>query len=250
MAEVSIALTASAFIAGLLMFVAPCTLPLVPAYLAFIAGVKPSEQLKGSAQQRIIFNSLFYILGFSVVFVLLGVLVGLAGVFMGALRDVLIPVSGVLIIIFALQMLHVITLDRLFQGVQVSLPPFLTPGSPTAALVIGGAFALGWTPCVGPILASILLLAGTAGTVMGGAFLLAVFALGLAIPFFLAAVFYARLTQHLTQHQRFLRYTELVGGIFLLLIGGLLLTNNFALIITYGYQILEFFGIGNLLDYY
>jgi len=250
MPEISLFLIASAFIAGLLMFLAPCTLPLVPAYLAFIAGIKPGDQISEKTNRRIVVNSLYYIAGFSVVFVSLGFLAGWAGAFVGSLRQVLIPLSGVLVIIFGLQMLHIINISKLFGNFKITLPSQLTPGSPTSAFVIGVAFALGWTPCVGPLLATILLMAGTSGSVFGGVFLLSVFAAGLALPFFITAVLYASATKFISTHQGFIKATEFVGGGLLLLIGVLLLTNNFELTVLYGYKILEFFGIGNLLDYY
>jgi len=245
-----ITLILSAFVAGLLMFLAPCTLPLVPAYLAFIAGVKPNTVIDHKTKIKIIRNSIYYCLGFSVVFILLGILAGLAGTFVGSLRHILLPLSGVLIIIFGFQMLHVLKPAKLFSDFHIILPDFIKPGRPTSAVVIGMAFALGWTPCVGPILATILLLAGTSGTVIQGALLLTVFSIGLAIPFILTATIYTFATQHILKHQLFIRYSEVFGGVFLILIGVLLLTNNFDLTILYGYKIFNFFGIGDLLDYY
>lgn len=232
------------------MFVAPCTLPLVPAYLAFISGVKPGQALDTSMHRKIVLNGLFYVLGFSCVFILLGVLAGLAGVLVGALRQTLLPVAGVLVIILGLQMLHVLPLERWFESLSLPIPPYLRTGSAASAFAIGAAFALGWTPCVGPILASVLLLAGTNGTVWGGAVLLAIFALGLAIPFMLVALLYAEATDYIEEHQGLLRNVEKIGGLFLIGIGLLLLFNNFSLTVTYGYRLLEFFGIGDLLDYY
>ena len=250
MPELSLALILSAFIAGFLMFLAPCTLPLVPAYLAFIAGLKSGEVVTTKAHRRIIINSLLYVIGFSLVFVTFGIVAGLFGTLAAALRTVLVPVTGVLIIIFALQMLHVLKLKRFMGSVRVTLPTFMKPGSPLSALVIGMAFALGWTPCVGPLLASILLLAGTTGTVFSGALLLAVFALGLGLPFIMTAILYAGASSFIAEHSGFIKVTEFLGGLFLLLIGLLLLTNHFELTVVYGYRLMDMLGIGNLLDYY
>lgn len=250
MFELSFAFVVSAFIAGFLMFLAPCTLPLVPAYLAFIAGVKPGDTVDSRVHRRIIWNSIFYSLGFSIVFIGFGILTGLASIFVAIVRDVLMPVMGVLIIVFGLQMLHFINLSRFFKTTSVGMPGFLKPGSALSALVIGMAFALGWTPCVGPILATILLLAGTSGTIASGAILLAVFSLGLALPFVLTAILYASASNFITRYAGIARAVELLGGVFLILIGVLILTNNFELTLVYGYRIMEFFGLNSLIDYY
>lgn len=250
MIEISLSLAVSAFVAGVLMFLAPCTLPLVPAYLAFISGVKPGETITQTVHRKIVWNGLFYVLGFSVVFVALGILAGLAGILAGALRQTLLPIAGVLIIIFGLQMLHVFHLERLFQSFNIPIPAYLKSGNSVSAFVVGAAFALGWTPCVGPLLASMLLLAGTSSSVLSGAILLALFALGLAIPFVLVAILYAEATDYIEQHHRLLKYIETIGGVFLILIGLLLLFNNFSLTVTYGYYVLELFGVGNLIDFY
>lgn len=250
MLELSAGLVMASFVAGVLMFIAPCTLPLVPAYLAFIAGVKPAEVSSAAVRQKIVRNSLLYSAGFTLVFVGFGILAGLLGSVAGSLRSVLIPLSGLLVIMFGLQMLHVVNLSRFFSSQSVSIPLFLKPGSATGAFVIGAAFALGWTPCIGPVLATVLLLAGSLGTVMSGALLLFVFSLGLALPFLLVALLYARATHYIATHQRFLYVTEVLGGLLLVGIGLLLLTNNFDLTIYYGTQALEFFGLGQLLDYY
>lgn len=237
-----------AFIAGFLMFLAPCTLPLVPAYLAYIAGIRPGQVIGERVKRRIRINSLYYVLGFSLVFITLGVLAGIAGTLVSAIRQVLLPVAGLLILFFGLQMLHVIRFDLGTR--RLKLPLIGKPGSGISAFVIGAAFALGWTPCVGPILATVLLLAGSSGTILSGTVLLFVFSLGLAIPFVLVAFFYASATEFIAEHQAFVRVTEMIGGIFLLLIGALLVTDNFELTIVYGYQFLELIGVGNLLDYY
>lgn len=250
MFELSLAFIVSAFIAGILMFLAPCTLPLVPAYLAFIAGVKPGDTIDRTAHRRIIVNSIFYCVGFSMVFIGFGILAGLASMFVAIVRDILMPIMGILIILFGLQMMHFINISRIFKTTSVGMPTFLKPGSPVSATVIGMAFALGWTPCVGPILATILLLAGTSGTVLSGALLLTVFSLGLAIPFILTAVLYSSASNYIASHPGFVKSTEFFGGVFLILIGVLLLTDNFELTLVYGYQIMEFFGLGSLIDYY
>lgn len=231
------------------MFLAPCTLPLVPAFIAYISGIKPSET-RVKSQRKIILNSLFYVLGFSVVFITFGVLAGLAGVFASSLRQVLVPLAGVLVIIFGLQLLHIVSVDKIFSKSPNKIPDSVKPGTPFSSFIIGAAFAIGWTPCVGPILATVLLLAGSSATVFSGGILLAIFALGLAIPFMLTAFLYSHATHFITKYAFIVKITEVIGGVLLLTIGVLLLTNNFELTILYGYKLLESVGIGNLLDYY
>lgn len=245
-----VALLISSFVAGFLMFLAPCTLPLVPAFLAFISGVKPGDVNTISHRRKIVINSLYYVLGFSVVFISLGALAGFAGVLVASLKQVLLPVTGIFIIFFALLLLGVIHIGKLERNYQVAMPKFVHPGEPLSAFVIGVAFALGWSPCVGPIMATILLLAGTTETVVSGVLMLSVFSLGLAIPFVLTAVLYGSATKFIAEHAAYARFVQYIGGGFLLIIGLLLLTNNFELTILYGTKLMEFFGLGNLLDYY
>ena len=250
MPDISVSFALAAFIAGFLMFLAPCTLPLVPAYLAFVSGVAPGKENEKLSHRKMITRGLLFVFGFSLVFIIFGTLAGFFGVFTGTLRHVLIPVTGVIIIFFGLVMLRVIHLPVLDATHQVGWLRHVSPTGPFSSFVIGAAFALGWTPCVGPILGSVLLLAGTADTVLSGTLLLAIFSLGLAIPFVLTAVLYAQATQFLHKTERFLSISQYVGGVFLLVIGVLLLTDNFALTVTYGYRLTEWLGLGNLLDYY
>lgn len=249
MPELDITLAVSAFIAGVLMFIAPCTLPLVPGFIAYVAGIKSTDATR-THRGEIVRNSFFYVIGFSVVFIIFGMLAGLAGTLAASLQSALMPVSGVLIIIFGLQLLHIISLDQWLVHQPITIPTSMRPGSPLSAFVIGAAFATGWTPCIGPILATILLLAGTSSTVVSGGILLALFSLGLALPFMVVAVLYSQATAFIASHSGFIRGTEVFGGLFLILLGCLLLTNNFDLTIKYGYELLNLLGVGNLLDYY
>lgn len=212
MIEISLAFAFSAFIAGLFTFLAPCTLPLVPAYLGFISGVSEKDLTdpeKAKAAKRKVFkNGVFFILGFSLVFIVFGALFGsliqilqalgigpttLAGE--GLLRTRIGQIGGILVILFGLFMLGVFKLKFLQVEKRMKFPKWLEIGKPTSSLLIGGAFAFGWTPCVGPILGSILLLASSEGSILTGALMLAIFSLGLAIPFLLIAFGFAHATQ-------------------------------------------------------
>lgn len=252
MEYISIGLIISSFFAGLLTFLAPCTLPLVPAYLGFISGVSEEDlkdPLKAKAARRKIFlNGVFFILGFSIVFIVFGTLAGLVGQGLTPFRIWLTRIGGGLVILFGLFMLGVFRLPFLQVNKRMKVPSFLTIGKPSSSLAIGGAFAFGWTPCVGPILGSILLLASTSTTALQGGLLLTVFSLGLAVPFILVALGYSHATKYIKKISRYLKWVSIVGGIFLIILGILLITNNFSLLIQYGFQLFDFIGYEGLLE--
>ncbi|MDA8596737.1 cytochrome c biogenesis protein CcdA [Candidatus Pacebacteria bacterium] len=251
--EIELGLTISALVAGLLMFLAPCTLPLVPAFIAFISGVRERdiESATGSRLRlKVMSNSLAFVVGFSVVFISFGILAGLFGTVIGPLRGILTQVGGALIIVFGLFMLGVFNFSWLKREYKFQFPSWIEPGHPSSAFIVGSTFALGWTPCVGPVLASVLLLASTSTTVLSGAWLLGVFSLGLAIPFLLTALLYTQAQGLIAHSASLLRFVSVVGGIFLLGIGVLLLTDNFNLTIEYGYKLFSFFGFEALYDYF
>lgn len=250
---VEIGLIISAFVAGLIMFLAPCTLPILPAYLGFISGAS-LEDLKDPAKakgvkRKIFLNGVFFILGFSVIFILFGTLAGFLGSAFAEFRTLFSRIGGALVILFGFFMLGVFKLPVLQVDKRMKLPSFLKIGRPSSSFVIGSAFAFGWTPCVGPILASILLLASTSSTALQGAFLLAVFSLGLAIPFIVVAALISSATETIQKASKYLNVVSIVGGIFLILLGLLLITDNFGLTIQYGYQWFDFLHYDRLLDY-
>jgi len=251
--EIAIGLILSAFFAGMLTFLAPCTLPLVPAYLGFISGVS-TEDLKdpekaAGARRKIMLNGIFFILGFSVIFILFGTLAGFLGQGLATSREILSKIGGVLIVLFGLFMLGVFKIPALQADKRIKIPSFLTVGKSTSSFAIGSAFAVGWTPCVGPILGSILLLASTSTTALQGGLLLAVFSLGLAIPFIFIAFAFSKATAYINQISKYLKWVSVIGGVFLIILGILLFTNNFSLLIQYGYEIFGFINYEGLLDY-
>ncbi len=242
-----------AFIAGLLTFLAPCTLPLVPAYLGFISGVSLDE-LKDSgralaARRKIFLNGLAFVVGFSVIFIVFGTLAGFAGAALVPYRIWLSRIGGVFVIIFGLFMLGLLKIPLLGREARLHIPAILIKGRPANSLALGAAFGFGWTPCVGPILGSILLLASTSATALSGALLLAVFSLGLAMPFLAIALGIGSASRYLERFSRFLNIISIIGGLFLIGLGLLLLTNNFSLLISYGYRLFRFINYERLLDY-
>lgn len=243
----------SAFVAGILTFLAPCTLPLVPAYIGFISGVSKEDRedpsKKKEVQRRIFLNGVFFVIGFSAVFILFGTLAGILGQGLVPYRIWLTRIGGILVILFGLFMLGVFRIPFLQVDKRIRTPKWLTVGKPSSSLVIGSAFAFGWTPCVGPILGSILLLASTSTTALQGALLLTVFSAGLAIPFLLVAIGFSHAAVYIERISKYLKWVSVVGGVFLIILGLLLVTNNFGLLIQYGFELFGFIEYERLLDF-
>ncbi|MBI1971310.1 MAG: sulfite exporter TauE/SafE family protein [Candidatus Wildermuthbacteria bacterium] len=233
-----------AFVAGILTFLAPCTLPLVPGYLAFISGTAVDKK-------RIFLNGLLYVIGFSGVFIILGSLVGLGGALLFQYRGVATQIGGVFVILFGLFLLfpNVPAFRPLLAERRVPFVKNLQPGRPVSSFLFGSAFAFGWTPCVGPILGAVLTLAAFSGTLVQGAFLLLVFSLGLAVPFLTVALAVGWASTFFTKIERYLHYASISGGLFLILLGGFMATNNFGLWIAWFYRVFNFINYDALLKY-
>ncbi len=178
------------FGAGVLSFASPCVLPLVPPYLAFIAGASLDEMTGAgweAARRRIFLASLAFVAGFSSVFVAMGATASVFGSIVRSHLDVLAPAAGVAIIVMGLHFLGLFRIPLLYREARVQVAR--KPAGPLGAYVIGLAFGFGWTPCIGPVLATVLGVAASRETVGQGAFLLAVYAAGLGVPFLVAAAF-------------------------------------------------------------
>jgi cytochrome c-type biogenesis protein len=238
------------FIAGIITFLAPCTLPLVPGYLAFISGSSLedlNDPAKATAVKRKIFlNGIFFVLGFSALFIAFGAALGLIGSGFVVYRIWLTRIGGVLVILFGLFMVGILKLPALNHEKSFKLPSFLTIGKKSSSFLMGSAFAVGWSPCVGPILGAILVLASTTATVGQGAFLLAVFSAGLAIPFLLVALGIGHASQRINTISKYLKWVSIIGGIFLIALGILLVTNNMALLISWSFRVLERFNYSEI----
>ncbi len=243
-----------AFVAGVLMFLAPCTLPIVPGYLAFIAGI-PLQALKDPRERRhardvVMYNAIAFSLGFSAIFIALGASAGLLGAFLGEWRLILSQAGGAVIILFGLTMLGALPLSFVMRERRMRLPAFLTLGRVSSSALIGALFALGWSPCIGPLLGTVLLLASGAATFWYGAALLAVFSLGLAIPFILCALLINEATAFLVKISGLVRALSLVGGLGLVITGFLMLTGQLSLFIASGYSIFYQSSWSALLNYF
>jgi cytochrome c-type biogenesis protein len=221
---------AGAFLAGLLSFVSPCVLPLVPPYLGFLAGVSLDE-LTGEGEtradpRRIFFASLAFVLGFSTVFVALGASASFIGQFVTRHLDVLGYVAGAAIILMGLHFLGVFRIALFYREARVHVER--KPAGLVGAYVIGLAFAFGWTPCVGPILASILFVAGSEETVFGGAVLLAAYALGIGIPFLAASLFAGPFMRFMVRFRRHMGLVEKAMGVLMIVTGIAFMTGQMA----------------------
>ena len=247
MAFDSLILIPAAFLAGVLMFLAPCTLPIVPGYLAFIAGVVPGEE--GHARGRMVRNAIAFVIGFSIVFILLGTFAAAIGSVLGPWKGVLARAAGALIILFGLMMLGVLQLPILTAEHRARVPKFLKLGHVQSSVFIGALFALGWSPCIGPILGSVLFIASTASTALTGALLLAVFSLGLGLPFILCAIFMEKISSWFARMGRLTMIFNYIGGLLLVGVGTLMLFGSMGLLITWGFSIFDFTGYKELLNY-
>ena len=243
-----------AFFAGMMMFLAPCTLPVVPGYLAFIAGIPLSAltnpAAKRSARRVVLKNALAFVLGFSAVFILLGASAGLLGVFIGPWRYVLAKFGGIVLIFFGLTMLGFVRLPALSGERRPKLPSFLELGHLHSSFLIGVLFALGWSPCIGPILGTVLLIASSSATAYWGALLLAVFSAGLALPFLLAAFIVTESTVFLSRIAGFTKWLSIIGGIGLIVGGVLMLTGTTQFVAEWVYGLFGISGNGALLNYF
>ena len=225
----------TAFIAGTVSFVSPCVLPLVPAYLSFMTGIS-LEQMRideeGRISWRTAWYSLAFVLGFSLVFILLGASAFIIGRVLLNYLDVLSKVGGVLIVLFGLHFMGIFRIG--FLNLEARFNTKIQPSTPFSAFLIGLTFAFGWTPCVGPILAAILTLAGGQESVWQGIGLLAVYSAGLGVPFILAGLMINRFLSFSRQMRRYMHKIELFAGLFLVAVGILIFLgdlNQFSVIL-------------------
>jgi cytochrome c-type biogenesis protein len=237
----------AAFLTGVLMFLAPCTLPIVPGYLAFIAGVPPGEEKR--SRGRVVKNAIAFVIGFTIFFVLLGTAAGYIGSVVAPWRAELGRVAGAMFILFGLTMLGLFRLPILSNSFSVRIPKFLSLGRPESSFLIGALFAMGWSPCIGPILGSIFLVASIKGSVLMGGILLAVFSLGLGLPFLLCAIFIDKVGEKIAKLGKLTTVLSYIGGVVLIGIGILMLMGNIGLLTDYGFGLFDAAGYKTLLQY-
>ncbi|MBR0956631.1 cytochrome c biogenesis CcdA family protein [Bradyrhizobium japonicum] len=214
----------AAFAAGLLSFLSPCILPLVPPFLCYMAGVSVTDLSsdRPDLRPRILVSALAFVAGFSLVFIALGSTASIAGRFISAHLSTLGMVAGALIIVMGLHFLGVLRIPLLYRSATVQFDN--RPAGVAGAFVMGLAFAFGWTPCAGPILAAVLMMAGSEETTGRGALLLFAYSVGTGIPFLVAAAFTGRFMAALGRARRHLGLVEKAMGAFLVATGLMFLT--------------------------
>lgn len=226
-----------ALVAGIVSFLSPCVLPIVPPYLAYMSGVSLNDMQTGAAARRkAIVAALFFVMGLSTVFLILGFSLSTLGAFFIENQVALAQVSGVVIIIFGLHFLGLFRIPFLDQEARIDAGD--RGGSAFGAYVLGLAFAFGWTPCMGPQLGAIASLAMQEASVGRGTLLLGLYAAGLGIPFLLAAVFISSAMGVMNRLKRHMRLIEQIMGALLVLVGIALLTGAFTWV---SYWMLETF---------
>ncbi len=221
---------AGAFLAGLLSFLSPCVLPLIPSYITFITGLSfadlREEHPTHAVRRKTIIHSLLFIFGFTAVFVALGASATYIGSFLQEYMGILRKIGGVLIVLFGIHVTGLVPLSVLLGERRVTI--HRKPAGYAGSILVGIAFAAGWTPCIGPILASILMIAAAEETVYRGMALLLAYSLGLGTPFFVSSLALHKFLVLFNRFKKAIRIFEITTGLFLIVVGVLIFTNYLA----------------------
>jgi cytochrome c-type biogenesis protein len=228
----NVPLPIAAFFAGILSFLSPCVLPLVPGYVSLISGASVEAlQEEERLLKRVMLNSLTFILGFSIVFISLGAVATTVGQVTRQYYPLLTRIAGAVIIVFGLHLTGIWKIKALYADKRMH--QVKGGSSAWGAFAVGFAFAFGWTPCIGPILATILAFAAAEDTVLKGTLLLAIYSAGLAVPFVLTSLGIDRFLSFYGRFRRHLHMVEVLSGVLLIVIGVLVLTRHFTLLSGY-----------------
>lgn len=226
-------ITALAF--GFLSFISPCVLPIVPGYISFISGLSfeemQSSENVGVIRKRILSNAFLFVLGFSMVFIALGASASAVGQFLREQLDLMSKIAGIIIVIFGVHMIGIYKIP--FLNYEKRLHTNQKPLGLLGSFVVGLAFAFGWTPCIGPILASILAIAAQQETVGQGILLLSFYSAGLGIPFLLTGLSLTAFYKVFDKFKKHLHKVEIVGGVLLVVFGILIFTNYLTIVSAY-----------------
>lgn len=214
-----------AFFAGLISFLSPCVLPIVPPYLAYMSGVALSD-ISNKGRPKVVTTALFFVLGLSTVFIFLGFSASAIGAVFFEYQSLLNTVAGLIIMLFGLHFLGILRLQFLSREARFEVTSY--EGTTFGSYVLGLAFAFGWTPCIGPQLGAILSLAASNGSVLKGTVLLSFYAIGLGIPFLIFAIFINKVDGLLKVIKEYLEVIERIMGLLLWTVGLLLLTGGFS----------------------
>lgn len=224
----------AAFTSGFVSFFSPCIAPLIPAYLGYISGVSFNELAKekgiGPYKRKILASSLTFVLGFSLTFVILGTTAASLGLILRKQTKIIQGIGGILIMIFALNLMGILKIEQFSKNRQLKLPGWADEIGYLKAFLVGIIFATAWTPCIGPVLGAILTLAALAQTALSGAVLLFAYSMGIAIPFLAISLLVAQAPSRLKNFSKSYKILNIISGLILLLIGFLLFNNSVGLI--------------------
>ncbi len=223
----------AAFGAGVLSFISPCVLPLIPGYISYVSGMSLEDMrtADAGARRRLILATLCFILGFSIIFMAMGASASAIGALLLQHLRIVQKIAGVIIVILGLHLAGLFRLRFLDRDTRVQTSR--KPATPLGAVIVGMAFGFGWTPCIGPILGGILAIAGSKSTVGEGVLLLAVYSAGLGVPFFLTSLAVDKFFAASARVRRYYRAIELTAGLLLIILGVLMFTGRFTLIIRW-----------------
>lgn len=202
------------FIEGIASFLSPCLLPLLPLYIGYLSGEITHEK---SNKKVLMKNALIFCAGLSLIFILMGTGAGSIGFFLNRYKRILIKISAVVIIIFGLFIMGIIKLNFLYRERKFNMK--IKSADALSSFIFGMTFALGWTPCIGPILSSVLIIAGSTGSTVYGAYLLMIYALGLSIPFVITAAFIEYISSKLKSIQKYSVQINFISGLLLIFLG-------------------------------
>lgn len=220
-----------AFSAGLLSFLSPCVLPLIPAYISYLTGSAVAEINTNKAKLNLLYKSIGFIIGFTIIFIIMGASISSLGKLFATNQGIFRKVGGILIIIFGLHTTGLFKIKMLYS--EKRLLPFGDEKKNLSSILIGMAFATGWTPCIGPILSSILIYAGSMETIGTGILLLLMYSLGLAIPFMLTAFAIGSFSKYFKKFSKYLPLVSAISGILMIIMGILVFTNKLTILSRY-----------------
>lgn len=213
------------FLAGLASFLSPCVLPIATGYIAYIAGAIFEDELKNK-KLLVLRRTLGFVLGFTVVFVLLGITASSIGTVLNGYRNILLKIGGVFLILLGFSLIGILNIK--ITGIQKKMP--LEVSSITGSFFVGMFFGIGWTPCVGAILGAVLIYAGSQETILKGGILLTIYSLGLSIPFILTSIFINKIDRFWKKLLKFEKVIRLIMGIIIIIMGVLMFLNKLSII--------------------
>ena len=221
-----------AFSAGLLSFLSPCVLPLVPAYVSYLTGSSIEELKDDKTKLFTLYRSFGFVLGFSIIFILMGISITSLGKLLTTHKDLFRKIGGIIIIVFGMHTLGVFKVKLFYREKRFLY--FDKIKGPFSSVIMGMAFAAGWTPCIGPILSSILIYATSMDSIGKGVLLLTMYSLGLAVPFILTAIAIESFTKQFRKLSKYLPIISTVSGVLMIIMGVMIFTNKLAILSRYG----------------